>query len=58
MSKDEIDLILQVQQWDLDSFASLYEKYFQKIYTFTLMKANWNGWRCNSDYIYESIWKY
>lgn len=42
MSKDEIDLILQVQQWDLDSFASLYEKYFQKIYTFTLMKANWN----------------
>ena len=42
MSKDEIDLILQVQQWDLDSFTPLYEKYFQKIYSFTLMKADWN----------------
>ena len=42
MPKDEIDLILQVQQWDLDSFTSLYEKYFQKIYSFALMKADWN----------------
>ncbi len=42
MQKDEIDLILQVQQWDLDSFTPLYEKYFQKIYSFTLMKADWN----------------
>jgi len=42
MPKDEIDLILQLQQWDLDSFTPLYEKYFQKIYSFTLMKADWN----------------
>ena len=42
MLKDEIDLILQVQQWDLDSFAPLYEKYFQKIYSFALIKANGN----------------
>ena len=42
MPKDEIDLILQIQQWDLDSFTPLYEKYFQKIYSFTLMKADWN----------------
>lgn len=42
MSKDEIDLILQLQQWDLDSFTPLYEKYFQKIYSFALMKADWN----------------
>ena len=42
MPKDEIDLILQVQQWDLDSFTPLYEKYFQKIYSFALMKSNWN----------------
>ena len=42
MSKDEIDLIQQIQQWDLDSFTPLYEKYFQKIYSFALMKSNWN----------------
>ena len=42
MQKDEIDLILQLQQWDLDSFTSLYEKYFQNIYSFALMKADWN----------------
>lgn len=42
MTKDEIELILQVQQWDLDSFTPLYEKYFQKIYSFALMKSNWN----------------
>jgi len=42
MSKDEIDLILQVQQWDLDSFTPLYEKYFQKIYSFALLKADGN----------------
>lgn len=42
MPKDEIDLILQIQQWDLDSFTPLYEKYFQKIYSFALMKADWN----------------
>jgi len=42
MSKDEIDLIQQLQQWDLDSFTPLYEKYFQKIYSFALMKADGN----------------
>ena len=42
MLKDEIDLILQLQQWDLDSFTPLYEKYFQKIYSFALMKADGN----------------
>ena len=42
MSKNEIDLIIELQQWDLDSFTPLYEKYFQKIYSFALMKANWN----------------
>lgn len=42
MTKDELELILQVQQWDLDSFTPLYEKYFQKIYSFALMKSNWN----------------
>ena len=42
MPKDEIDLILKLQQWDLDSFTPLYEKYFQKIYSFALMKADGN----------------
>lgn len=42
MSKDEIVLIQQVQQWDLDSFTPLYESYFKKIYSFSLMKANWD----------------
>ena len=42
MPEDEINLILQVQQWDLDSFTPLYEKYFQKIYSFALIKADWN----------------
>ena len=42
MSKDEIVLIQQVQQWDLDSFTPLYEKYFQKIYSFALIKSDWN----------------
>lgn len=42
MPKDEIDLISSVQQWDLDSFTPLYEKYFQKIYSYSLIKACWN----------------
>ena len=42
MPKEEIELIQQVQQWDLNSFTPLYEKYFQKIYSFALIKANWN----------------
>ncbi len=42
MSKDEIELILQVQRWNLDSFTPLYEKYFQKIYSYALIKADWN----------------
>ena len=42
MTKDEIELILQVQQWNLDSFTPLYEKYFQKVYSFALLKSNWN----------------
>ena len=42
MQKDEIDLILRVQQWDLDSFTPLYEKYFQKIYSYALIKSDWN----------------
>ena len=42
MPKDEIDLIQQVQNGNLDSFTPLYESYFQRIYSFLLMKANWN----------------
>ena len=42
MPKDEIDLIQQVQNGNLDSFTPLYETYFQRIYSFLLMKANWN----------------
>ena len=42
MQKDEIDLIQKVQKGDLDSFTQLYESYFQKIYSFLLLKANWN----------------
>ena len=42
MQKEEIELILQVQQWNLDSFTPLYERYFQKIYSFALMKSDWN----------------
>ena len=42
MTKDEITLIQQVQSWNLDSFTLLYDAYFQRIYSFLLMKANWN----------------
>ena len=42
MPKEEIELILQLQQWNLDNFTPLYEKYFQKIYSFALMKSDWN----------------
>ena len=42
MSKDEIDLIQEVQNGNLDSFTPLYDKYFQRIYSFLLIKANWN----------------
>ena len=42
MLKDEVDLIQQVQKWDLDSFTPLYNAYFQRIYSFLLIKANWN----------------
>ena len=42
MQKDEIELILKVQYWDLDSFTPIYEKYFQKIYSFALIKSNWS----------------
>ena len=42
MWNDEINLIQKVQQWDFDSFTPLYEMYFQKIYSFLLIKANGN----------------
>ena len=42
MTKDEIALIQQVQSGNLDSFTPLYDAYFQRIYSFLLMKANWN----------------
>lgn len=42
MTKDEIALIQQVQSGNLDSFTLLYDAYFQRIYSFLLMKANWN----------------
>lgn len=42
MWKEEFDLINEVQQGNLDSFTPLYEMYFQKIYSFLLIKANWN----------------
>lgn len=42
MHRDEIALIQQVQNGNLDSFTSLYDAYFQRIYSFLLMKANWN----------------
>ena len=42
MHKDEAALIQNIQQWDLDSFTPLYEMYFKKIYSFSLIKANWN----------------
>ena len=42
MPKDEIDLIQQVQNGNLDSFTPLYNTYFQRIYSFLLMKADWN----------------
>ena len=42
MQKDEITLIKKVQEWDLDSFTPLYESYFQRIYSFLLIKSNWN----------------
>ena len=40
MHKDEIALIQQVQSGNLDSFTPLYDAYFQRIYSFLLMKAN------------------
>ena len=40
MNKDEIALIQQVQSGNLDSFTPLYDAYFQRIYSFLLMKAN------------------
>jgi len=42
MSKDEIDLIQEVQNGNLDSFTPLYNAYFQRIYSFLLIKANGN----------------
>ena len=42
MHRDEIALIQEVQSGNLDSFTPLYDAYFQRIYSFLLMKANWN----------------
>ena len=42
MHNDEIKLIQQVQNGDLDSFTPLYNSYFQRIYSFLLMKSNGN----------------
>lgn len=42
MWTDEFNLIKNVQQWDFNSFTPLYEMYFQKIYSFLLIKANGN----------------
>lgn len=64
MSKDEITLIRQVQQWNLDSFTPLYESYFQRIYSFLLMKADWNinfaedATSMTFMKAFENIWKF
>ena len=42
MEQEEIDLIMQIQNWNLDLFTKLYNNYFHKIYTFVLMKVDWN----------------
>lgn len=42
MIKNEINLIKEIQQGNYDSFTSIYETYFSKIYTFLLIKSNWN----------------
>ena len=42
MWTEEFELIQDVQHGKLDSFTSLYERYFQKIYSFLLIKANGN----------------
>lgn len=64
MPKDEIDLIQQVQNGNLDSFTPLYNAYFQRIYSFLLMKANWNvhfaedATSMTFMKAFENIWKF
>jgi len=42
MDKEELQIIQQIQKGDFDLFTTLYDKYFKKIYTFLLLKSNWN----------------
>lgn len=64
MHKNEIALIQQVQNGDLDSFTPLYDAYFQRIYSFLLMKANWNVHYAEDATsitfmkAFENIWKF
>lgn len=64
MFKDEMFLIQQVQNGNFDSFTPLYEEYFQKIYSFLLIKANWNTHYAEDATsmtfmkAFENIWKF
>lgn len=64
MLKDEIELIQQVQNWNLDSFTPLYDAYFERIYSFLLIKANWNvsfaedATSITFMKVFENIWKF
>lgn len=42
MTSDEITLIKEIQKGEYESFTYLYEKYFKKVFTYILLKANWN----------------
>jgi hypothetical protein len=40
MTNDEITLIKEIQKGEFESFTNLYEKYFKKVFTYILLKAN------------------
>ena len=42
MNNQEITLIKEIQNWNIELFSDLYEKYFKKVYTYALLKNNWN----------------
>jgi len=42
MIKNEITLVKEIQQGNYNAFTHIFETYYARIYTFLLIKSNWN----------------
>ena len=40
MNQDDNKLVQQVKEWQFDSFVTLYDRYFQRVYSLLLLQSN------------------